>query len=242
MSVSKPAIADVRWAVDGANADAGNVVAPTSGLRDTGYPTNAIPTSGVENYMKNRPYRWFQYLDEVFKLAGTAIGDMKLTGVITAGGGFVAAANQHNTVSGTGRHKHGTMTLLVPYSVFIPVDNTLAYTYAPATGLTMSPVKVESAIVLPAGKRVTAIRFFVKDSATGPTTMRGRFSSIPSGGGGATIDVSSTSSGAGTAQTLTISPETETFVTGKAYILGMDNVAGSAAVSLYMAEVDYDHP
>jgi hypothetical protein len=147
---TKPAIADTRFGVNGADADAANVAAPTSGQRDTGWVTNQVPTSTVENYMKNRSYRWFQYLDAVFTAGGAAVGDMKLsggasfggglavtggatvggnqtvggtlgvTGLITATSGVTAAANQHVTVSGTGEIKHGVREFGVSSMGFAP--------------------------------------------------------------------------------------------------------------------------
>lgn len=98
MSLAKPAIADMRFAVDTLNADAANITAPSSGQRDTGWNLNQVPPSSFFNYLSNRTYRWMLFLDEVFKTAGVAVADIKLTGaanitgVVTAGSGLVVSA------------------------------------------------------------------------------------------------------------------------------------------------------
>lgn len=79
--MTKPLIADTRWAVDGTDADASNVAAPPSGLRDTGYPFGAIPASSFDNFWQNRAYRWFQYLN-----AGNLVGNHTISGSLTIGG------------------------------------------------------------------------------------------------------------------------------------------------------------
>ena len=78
---TKPNIAESRWGVDGSNADAANVTAPTSGQRDTGYLLNSVPSSAVDNYLRVRAYRWFQYLD-----AGALVGSHSIDGALTVGG------------------------------------------------------------------------------------------------------------------------------------------------------------
>lgn len=79
--MTKPLIADTRWAVDGTDADASNVAAPPSGLRDTGYPFGAIPASSFDNFWQNRAYRWFQYLN-----AGNLVGNHTINGTLAVGG------------------------------------------------------------------------------------------------------------------------------------------------------------
>lgn len=79
--MTKPLIETVRWAVDGSDADASNVTAPSSGNRDTGHVLGAIPSSSVDNYWQNKAYRWFQYLN-----SGALDGDITTTGTLTVGG------------------------------------------------------------------------------------------------------------------------------------------------------------
>lgn len=125
--VAKPTLANARWA-DIGGAD---VVAPAGGLRDTGFVAGTPVLQSYVNYLLNQHYQWEQFLDEVFKVAGTAIGDLKLSGagtfggaltvggastqaaitasgLITANAGVTAGANQDIAVSGTGKHKRGS--------------------------------------------------------------------------------------------------------------------------------------
>lgn len=114
---TKPNIVLARFA----DTLAANVVNPPSGSRDTGYVAGDPLDEGVANALALQYYRWFQYLDDGalsgnhsiagnLAVTGTAVVD----GLITANAGMTCAANQHVTVSGTGRHKHGDMILHVP--------------------------------------------------------------------------------------------------------------------------------
>lgn len=78
---SKPNIADSRWGTTAGDVDASNVTAPTSGQRDTGYVLNSVPSSAVDNYLRNRAYRWFQYVSD-----GALSGDHSINGALTVGG------------------------------------------------------------------------------------------------------------------------------------------------------------
>jgi fibronectin-binding autotransporter adhesin len=132
---TKPNIADSRWAVNGVDADAANVTAPSSGQRDTGYALNQIPPSSVENYLRNRVYRWLQYLSDgqlsgnhsiagalgvtgLATLASAAVtgaatvgGTLGVTGAMNVGGGVTVGSNQNITLTGTGDLKHGDRVL-----------------------------------------------------------------------------------------------------------------------------------
>ena len=141
-------------------------------------------------------------------------------------------------------YKHGIKTLPIPPSAFVPIDNTIAYTLTSA-GLSAAPVKAVAPILLPVGKRIRAVRLFVKDSATGPTTMRARFTEQPTGGAAVDLDVSSASNASGNDQTLTIplfATSPDPIVLGKTYQLWVDNVAGTASVTVRGGEIDYDEP
>lgn len=71
--MAKPTVDEVRFAVDGGTfADAVNISAPASGLKNTGYADSAIPTAKNINYLFNKGYRWDRWvaaqLDDVTTL------------------------------------------------------------------------------------------------------------------------------------------------------------------------------
>lgn len=150
------------------------------------------------------------------------------------------AANQSISVSGTGSYKHGTRTLSISTYAFWSAS-TIART---SSGISANPILSNTgfAIVLPVNKRILAIRMFIQDSATGPTTYNFTFDSLTSAGVHTTIGTSNTSTGAGTDQTLTLTGLTTTITAGSSYSVSVVNVAGSGTSKLYSAEVDYDEP
>lgn len=107
--MTKPLIETVRWAVDGTDADAVNVLAPDAGQRDTGWEFEAVPASSIDNYWQNKAYRWFQYLD-----SGNFDGNITTTGSLTVGGQLLAFSNFTFTAnSGTSQFTataHGLQT------------------------------------------------------------------------------------------------------------------------------------
>lgn len=146
----------VRWGETAGGSATSNLTVPSSGHQDTGWALSEAPTSGLFNWLGQRSYKWFQWLNDgdcafhnlsatgTFGATGnttlsgtlgvtgtstlsslhvtgtstldgnvTAGGTLGVTGLITATAGLTAAANQHVTVSGTGRHKHGDMILHV---------------------------------------------------------------------------------------------------------------------------------
>lgn len=161
---------------------------------------------------------------------------------VTFAAGAVAAVNQHFTVSGTGRFKHGTMTLAIPASAFQFTGSAIPTGYlVDGTSVRANTANFVAPIGLAAGKRITAIRAFVKDSATGPTTLHFDFVG-GTAGSGALIGSSPTTTGAGTLQTIQLTGLTTVIAAGNNYAVQVSTVAGSAVGIIYGAEVDYDHP
>lgn len=134
MSLAKPNIAESRFGVDGSNADAANFTAPSSGQRDTGWVLNQIPPSSVATYLQNKTYRWLQFLDEVFKVAGTAVADFKLTGAMAVTG--TLAAGGALTVSSGGAAITGTLAVTGGATVSTTLGVTGAATVGGTLGVT----------------------------------------------------------------------------------------------------------
>lgn len=162
--------------------------------------------------------------------------------LITAGAGLTASANQHITVSGTGSFKHGTKTMSVPFSE--AVGSTIAvYDVSNGAQTSAGSVGIFLAIRLDVGKRITAVRAFVVDNATGTTKLQASLvSNVAATGTGTIIASSALSSGAGARQTLSVTGLTTTIVTGTTYSVFIQNSGGTAVIAVYGAEVDYDGP
>ena len=112
------------------------------------------------------------------------------------------------------------------------------------SGITSNPIPTNTGfdISLPIGHRIRAIRVFIQDSVTGPTTYNFTLDSITSAGTHTTIGTSNTSAGSGANQTLTLSGLTTTITTLTSYSVSIVNVAGAASSKIYGAEVDWDAP
>lgn len=144
------------------------------------------------------------------------------TGQITTGGTRtlqLAAAN---------------MVGLLGTAITFPSGNIIAQ-------MTGGTAAMGTAIPLQDSKRIIAIRFYVKDNATGPTTVVPAFSSTALTTGVETdIVVGSASAGSGAQQTLTLSGLTTVVAAGTAYTAWLKTNSGSAAVTVNGIEIDYD--
>jgi hypothetical protein len=180
--------------------------------------------------------------------SATVGGTLGVTGLITATAGVTAAANQHVTVSGTGTFKHGTVTLVIPPSMAV-VQSGGTIVYGGGVGTTGASFTPSNGIVIPiclnVGDRISAIRSYVLDSSTGPTTIRASLISQAVASLTRTnLGNSNTSSGAGAGaggQTLTLTA-TVTIASQVAYYLIINAVSGTDTCNLIVVEVDYDHP
>jgi hypothetical protein len=159
---------------------------------------------------------------------------------ITASLGLTAAANQHITVSGTGQFKHGTRTRSIAGAAF--VENSGATTiYDPGGELRATPTNAHASIGLDVGKRILAIRVFIKDSATGPTKLTAALFTASSSGVDTSI-ASVQSAGSGADQTLALNGLTTTISAGTGYSISVTTTLGGAQTTIYFAEIDYDNP
>lgn len=113
------------------------------------------------------------------------------------------------------------------------VDHTNGCTFTGGIG-------VQAELPLLQGVSVSAVRFYVTDSRTGPTILQGSFEGrAPSGA--LTGHVSSGSNGTGVAQVLSATPMFPTLITtSKGYFLQVFYSSGSATSNLAFAEVDYN--
>lgn len=177
--------------------------------------------------------------------ASGGINAFTANGLITANGGVTAAANQHVTVSGTGRFKHGTYTLSIPATSGLPQNNTqpwardnqggpISYT----SGLTARWV---IPIPLDLGSRILAIRARVLDEFVSGTTIRVGLYKLTDATE-TVLGAPVTSNGSGAWQTLTISGLTEVTVSGTVYYASFDEPTTGSVVKIQGLQVDYDLP
>mgnify|MGYP001604602460 FL=1 len=137
-----------RFAVDGSDVDAVNISAPSSGLRDTGFPDDYVPPAGEFNYLENLGYRWRQWLDDgdvefnsvstTSVLASnvvtdtlnvidvTATGDADIVGALTVQGntdlGGALAVTNNNVPTGISEVDCGSLFTFTPFT--FTADNT----------------------------------------------------------------------------------------------------------------------
>jgi len=142
--------------------------------------------------------------------------------------------------------KHGTYTLQLHGSIFQPTAGTPAYgAFVGTSGISASGAALNAVAPIPLrdSERITAVRFFVADSATGPTKVQGSIGNVV-GSTGVPTNTNSTSVSAGTGanQTLQITGLTITATAGTAYLLQIATTTGTNFSACYMVEIDYDKP
>lgn len=164
--------------------------------------------------------------------------------LVTGSLGFTAAVNQHFTVSGTGRYKHGVLTMSIAGSAAQPgsgtsiiydvVGNPGAITFSGGSGIAIP-------ITLPVGAQIQQARCFIRDNVTGPTTLNLQLVSHTATAT-TTIALSANSAGSGAAQTLTTSNVPTPVASGTGYALRIIFISGTSTCTLGSVEVDFDHP
>lgn len=143
--------------------------------------------------------------------------------------------NHHVAVSGTGRHKHGSVTLLLGPLGFQPLAGV-----AIAYGATLAQsINMARDIPILAGKTITEVRVKVRDVAG--STMTVSLNRIDGYAAGAVIGTSAPSSGAGADQTLTVTAGLPIpTVAGSNYTISAQRNSG-AGTDLNVSEVEVDY-
>lgn len=184
----------------------------------------------------------------------TVGGTLTSTGLITATAGVTAAANQHVSTSGTGRHKHGTLTMVIPALAGIGVSNDDAsdpYTNISTGGATAGGgIRITAdgtpwtipITGIPVGDRITEVRGRVQDDSASPTTIAmALWRWDYSGANPSPLQLGSTqnSDGSDTIQTLTITT-TKTIVAGENLTVHFAPSNNTGEYDVYYIEVDFD--
>lgn len=233
----------VRFAVNGADADASNISAPSSGTRDTGFPSNAILTSANFNYFTNKYYRWLQYLNAgAFQGASSFDSTLSITGLLSALSGLLLGTNQNLTLQGTGDLKHGPREIVIPGSAFIALGNNVATapSFAGTNWTFGTPPNdvIEGPSRLRTGDRILSITwFFNKVSNSSTMTMKLLTRN------GTTMTDRDTLSDSSSGASFTSVPRSSinyTLAAGDAAALNVQ--AGSNVHKFSHAVISYDHP
>lgn len=172
---------------------------------------------------------------------GTVGGTLTSTGLITATAGVTAAANQHVTVSGTGRFKHGSMERIIPGPAAISADWTISYAVN-ATGASWL-YGSGGAILFPLdfaiGTRITQIDVFARFDGTTSKTLGFRQTdgtTLTSQTAASTTDFGATP---GYTISLVLSPQV-TIANGNMYYVSVSG--GDVADLIFHVKVAYDFP
>lgn len=151
------------------------------------------------------------------------------TGLITATAGLTAAANQHVTVSGTGRHKHGNIEEIIPVIVVGANANVVqsagVTSYVNfATTTTGADAVIFAVPGLVVGKRVQTLTFDL-DFTTAGSSGNLAFSFYRITGASSATLVTSAGTSGGADQTVTLSPA-HTILTDNHYYIVAGVVGG----------------
>jgi hypothetical protein len=173
--------------------------------------------------------------------AATVGSTLEVTGLITATAGVTAAANQHVTVSGTGRLKHGNIEIVIGMAEFTSISGT--WTMAASGGTGMRAVAGSGSesgsmpITLPVGSRIRSYTIHLTRASGTPQTLL--FSTVLATGSetsSAGVNVTS-----GTSRTsMGESGLDITVATGVQYFIRIDG--GGTGTEWYGVSVTYDHP
>lgn len=250
-----------RWADVG-----GAIVTPAAGKLNVGYVPGERPPAQYKNWLQYWNYKWIEYLnDGALQGAHTfnsTVGISGLltsaaitaSGLVTANAGVTAGANQHVTVSGTGRYKHGTLTKLYsPQGLLLAQSGSGVVTYNDSgaadyqTIITCTAQPLGHAMRLDGfvnGQRIINLRAYLKDVSGQPAvTVAMRIGDRA--GSSAVHATTGTSAASGATQTITLASLNHivgTSLVGPIFMRLSTGSNATGAYELYAVEVDYDWP
>lgn len=203
-----------RWANVG-----GAIVTPGAGKLDVGHVTAERPPAQYENWFKNLAWQWFEYLkDGAMSGAFTFDSTVAVAGLITATAGLTCAANQHVTVSGTGKYKRGTRVRAIHAAAAQRSGGGASGNLQDAGWQYGSAGEIlRFALPLEEGERLTTISAIMTDNGTDTLRMLCYKNTVTIGGGSAATQLGTqqnTAGSTGVAEALTVSGLTETIGSG----------------------------
>ncbi len=213
------------------NTGAANRVTPSAGEQIAGYAINAVPTSGNFNWFMFWIGEWLTWLNSLFGSDGT----------------YTPASGAHIVLAAGGTFKHGLRTLSLHPSLGNAENSSLAWSLM-GSGVNGVNLTWQVPIPLEAGKRVIAVRWRVKDNATGPTKIYVAGGAGTDGGSAtAFMGAPVLSAGTGATQTITLAPSVvggDVLVAGTSYSITFspDTTIPLDNLQAYVLQIDYDQP
>lgn len=198
---------------------------------DTNTLTLAAPAMGA-NYTMTLPAAVPATSGTVLQMATSGAVTVSNTGLDD----LTLAADQHFTVSGTGRFKHGAMEITIPGVTGFGTTITLSGT---GGGVTTSNITnlIYIPINLPTGARITACTAYMNNSGAGTRTVDVRQLVFTTGTASSLASQTTTTTGITSQSVGAIS---ETLVNTEQYVFAF--TAANIADILYGIKVTYDFP
>ena len=188
-----------------------NVTTPSGGQQTDGYATNAMPPSGIWNFLFGWITSWLSYLsDGIIQHSTKTLSIPASAGVpdVPTSWTFVANASVLGTWE-VGTVPGGADALMFP-------------------------------ICLEVGERIKAIRVYLRDTSAAQGALQMSLWDTPASGNSAQIGSTQTSAGDGTLQTLTLGSLTTTITSGHAYAVRISAGVNDTDHQIRLVEVDYD--
>lgn len=247
-----------RFAAVGA-VDATNIAAPSSGVRDTGFPTNAILTSGNLNYLENLAYRWRQYLNDgdidlhfatallltantvnvggEFTVAGAA--NSTLGGPVTMNSGLTLAVDQNITLTGLGAYKHSDRVLSLAPHLAAVTSGTPSYavsniSFGAAGGTLMLGIPLKS------GDRIKS--YTIGIFGDGAVDVTCTFVKLSASNVQTVVDTTTITNAPSSYVVTPVNPADQTIADGEFYMIQYAATGGSSNVFFGATSVKYDRP
>lgn len=151
----------------------------------------------------------------VLTYSNTIANAVTMSALLTANAGVTAAVDQHFTVSGNGRFKHGEMKLPIPLCAGHITNGTFTYTDAGVWDADTVNATLDLPLSIPVGARFKSAAFTLDNTGVGTITL----SLLSSTGGGAPTTVASTTRVGGAGWSVTTLTSTQTIADATSYIL-----------------------
>lgn len=237
---TKPTLANARFGETAGGSTVGaNLVAPSSGLRDTAFQGSTPAGSGYVNDLLHEAYLWFKWLDDG---PDFTVNDLVVNGTLNVAGDavFGTSVTLNTSLSVT-----SARTMTIPAAAMTPRNDGGLGATMNNTGYWDHNVSGASAIyvpiILPIGARITTATWFgAKTSATGTITVSLR-SAANNGSGVTTIATlgSNNSNNPGNISIPAGVAINHTVAGGVSYFFRIDT-SGQAGDATYAMTLQYD--
>lgn len=208
-----------RWA-----SGAAAVVEPASGKKDVGWLVGERPPAQYENWRGELVYDWLNWIDPL----------------LTTNGGISALVNEHITVSGTGRFKHGDLEATLPAIAGNATANWTLIDDAPNGAYYQSAAAAQLWVPIPTivGQRIKTVSFVMRGDGVADCTVDVYI--VTPTGVGASIGQQVMTNPGGAFATTTINVTDSTIATGETAFIRFN--ANAAQIQVRSIKWTYDFP